>query len=140
MRTEIVCDRLRALIKSTGIKAATAAREAGLNESAVRDILRGRSLNPGIETLDKIAGAFGITLEELIRGPDGVGALWRHKRSGGVYRVMAYATRESDLVPVIVYEPEPPQGGPVWVRPSAEFFDGRFALFTEPAAGREDAA
>lgn len=69
MRTEIVRTNLRRLLEETGLKAAPAARAAGLSESAIRDILRDRSKNPGIETLDKIACVFGISLEELIRAP-----------------------------------------------------------------------
>ena len=57
--------RLRALMAERRIKPAPLARAAGLNESAVRDILRGRSQNPGLLTLTRIAGALKVTTAEL---------------------------------------------------------------------------
>jgi hypothetical protein len=63
-----------------------------------------------------------------------VGSVWRHNK-GGVYRVVANALREDDLVPLVVYRGEYPQGGPFvgklavcWARPLAEFNDGRFTM------------
>ena len=40
--------------------------EAGLNTSAVRDIMAGKSMNPRLDTVRAIAGALGITVSELI--------------------------------------------------------------------------
>lgn len=57
---EVLTDRLKVLMKEHGVKAAPLARRAQLNESAVRDILRGRSKNPGIVTLTKIAGVLNL--------------------------------------------------------------------------------
>lgn len=72
-------------------------------------------------------------------GPDRSG-VWRH-RKGGVYRVVCCAVRESDMVPVVVYQCEYPQGAlfdrklaVTWVRPLAEFVDGRFTMVTPPEA------
>lgn len=42
------------------------ARAAGLNETAVRDILIGKSLHPRHDTVQKIAGALGCSVIELI--------------------------------------------------------------------------
>ena len=58
--------RLRNLMVAEGIKAAPLARKAELNEVAVRDILRGRSKNPGIVTLSKIAAALRVSTCDLI--------------------------------------------------------------------------
>lgn len=52
--------RLKVLMEEHRIKAAPLARSAQLNESAVRDILRGRSKNPGIITLQKIAAVMRL--------------------------------------------------------------------------------
>jgi len=41
------------------------ARAAGLNETAVRDILKGRSRNPRIDTLDALARTLGCSVPEL---------------------------------------------------------------------------
>ena len=57
---DVLTDRLRTLMKEHGVKAAPLARAAALNESAVRDILRGRSKNPGIVTLKKIASVLNL--------------------------------------------------------------------------------
>lgn len=57
---DVLTDRLKVLMKEHGIKAAPLARRAQLNESAVRDILRGRSRNPGIVTLTKIASVLNL--------------------------------------------------------------------------------
>ncbi len=57
---DTLTDRLRALMKEHRVKAAPLARAANLNESAVRDILRGRSKNPGIVTLKKIASVLNL--------------------------------------------------------------------------------
>lgn len=54
----------------------------------------------------------------------------RH-RKGGLYRVVARGRLERDLAPVVIYaSPE----GLVWVRPAAEFDDGRFAPLTDDEA------
>ncbi|MBX2856037.1 MAG: helix-turn-helix transcriptional regulator [Rhodobacteraceae bacterium] len=57
--------RLKALMVAEGIKAAPLARAAELNEVAVRDILRGRSKNPGIVTLAKIASVLRVPTNDL---------------------------------------------------------------------------
>ncbi len=49
----------------------------------------------------------------------------RHKKTGGIYRVLfGNATIEADMTVAVVYQSE--IGGRVWVRPVAEFKDGRF--------------
>ncbi|MEL6980148.1 MAG: hypothetical protein AAGM38_15900 [Pseudomonadota bacterium] len=49
---------------------ATASFLAGLSESAVRDILRRRSNNPGLVTLARIASVYGVSLGGLLGLPD----------------------------------------------------------------------
>jgi len=51
------------------------------------------------------------------------GGRWRH-RTGGVYEVVCVGYLESDLSGVVVYRAD--SGGVAWVRPVAEFMDGRF--------------
>lgn len=53
-------ERIKTLMREHRVKAAPLARRAELNESAVRDILRGRSKNPGIVTLYKIASVLNL--------------------------------------------------------------------------------
>lgn len=48
-----------------------------------------------------------------------------HKHAkGGLYRVVAEGLNEKDRLPVVIYDDVDEQ---VWVRPSSEFGDGRFA-------------
>lgn len=65
-----------------------------------------------------------------------VPAVYRHRKSKGWYQVLAKGQLESTLEPVTVY-----QGldGRVWVRPTAEFDDGRFlALDAATPTGPSD--
>lgn len=52
------------------------------------------------------------------------GSTWQHAK-GGIYRVLRVARMEADLTPVVVYE-DVNDKAEVWVRPQAEFEDGRF--------------
>jgi hypothetical protein len=47
----------------------------------------------------------------------------RHVKTGGLYRVIGEGRIEADLAAVTVYVSEK---GEMWVRPTAEFNDGRF--------------
>lgn len=53
------------------------------------------------------------------------GDFYLHIKTGGVYYAMYRATIEADMTPAVVYRGET-DGGRVWVRPIAEFCDGRF--------------
>ena len=51
--------------------------------------------------------------------------IWRHTTTGGLYRIVDdKALLETNLMPVVVYASLFDDG--VWVRPTTEFFDGRF--------------
>lgn len=57
--------------------------------------------------------------------------MWKHLKSGGVYTLLRFGLREEDLTPVAIYQEATAEGklnpdGKVWVRPAAEFCDGRF--------------
>lgn len=60
----------------------------------------------------------------------GVGRRYRHRR-GGTYRVVALARVESDGTPAVVYRAEYEDAA--WVRPAAEFADGRFVAIEDDA-------
>lgn len=49
-------------------------------------------------------------------------------RNGWRYRVIARGILEANLDSVVIYDDEK---GNVWVRPAAEFFDGRFKELTD---------
>lgn len=61
---------------------------------------------------------------------------FRHLKTGGFYTLQTLAVNEADLAAVAVYTSD--KTGVAWVRPAAEFFDGRFqALPTAPVAPAE---
>lgn len=47
-----------------------------------------------------------------------------HKKTGGRYAVIGRGKIEADLTPCVVYQKS--STGEIWVRPAAEFDDGRF--------------
>ncbi|WP_065335496.1 hypothetical protein [Tritonibacter mobilis] len=50
--------------------------------------------------------------------------IWQHVRSGGLYTIIGHGLIEADLTPATIYRSL--WDGAVWVRPTAEFEDGRF--------------
>lgn len=60
-------------------------------------------------------------MDALNRAP--ANSRWRH-RKGGLYTVLHHGFIEADETPCIVYRPDGADA--VWVRPTAEFLDGRF--------------
>ena len=59
-------DTLRALMEPRGFNQKSLAVAAGLNETAVRDILKGKSKNPTGRTLNALAGALGVDVADLM--------------------------------------------------------------------------
>ena len=55
-----------------------------------------------------------------------IGGYYRHKKTGGTYQLQMFATIEATMTPAVVYAAR--HGGEVtrWIRPTAEFCDGRF--------------
>jgi hypothetical protein len=49
---------------------------------------------------------------------------WLHKKTGGIYKFLYHAQIEATLDTVVVYESMATRT--IWVRPTKEFFDGRF--------------
>lgn len=50
---------------------------------------------------------------------------WKHVKTGKLYRICDFAVIEKGLVPAVCYT-DWDHAGPLWIRPCAEFFDGRF--------------
>lgn len=93
------------------------------------DACRRRQRDPLAEALALLTAAVG---EDDRSCAPSAGARYRHKKTGGVYRVIADpALMEADKTPVVVYQSE--QDGQVWVRPAAMFHDGRFERIGEAA-------
>jgi hypothetical protein len=57
------------------------------------------------------------------------GSKLRHKKTGGLYKVVLLANIEASLEPAYVYESM--QSQDFWIRPKAEMEDGRFELLSE---------
>lgn len=49
---------------------------------------------------------------------------WRHRKTDGLYEIIAFGLEESALTPVVIYKAC--RDGSIWTRPCNNFFDGRF--------------
>lgn len=65
------------------------------------------------------------------RHENGLAQIWRHKKSGGLYRIMNHVRIEASNAPAVAYMKV--GGGPIWVRPQTEFDDGRFEKVEDAA-------
>jgi transcriptional regulator with XRE-family HTH domain len=66
MAESVIRDELRRRMEANEFNQKSLARAAQLNETAVRDILKGRSKNPRVDTLQAIAKVLGCTVNDLI--------------------------------------------------------------------------
>ncbi len=108
-----LADEIRARMEAGGFNQKSLARAAGLNETAVRDILIGKSRHPRHDTVQKIATALDCTAAQLIE-PDSA------PRAGDRG---AYA---DELVFVPTYEVAAAAGDGIVI--DAEFETGRLAF------------
>ncbi len=65
-----IAERLRARARQLGLNPPQIAAQAGVNRSFVYDILRGRSENPNLEKLDRLAEVLKVGRDWL---RDGIG-------------------------------------------------------------------
>lgn len=63
-----------------------------------------------------------------------IGWHYRHKKTGGVYKVIMFATIEATMQSAVIYEPVGHDLGRRWVRPLSEFMDGRFEALSMSAS------
>jgi transcriptional regulator with XRE-family HTH domain len=63
---QIVADNIAAEMARRGMNAAQLGRDAGLNLTGVYDILSGKSNNPRLDTIQKIATALGVSPASLM--------------------------------------------------------------------------
>ena len=68
--SEIYALRIRQLCKNRKITINKLATLADLKQSTIDNILRGKSKNPKIRTLHRIANVFGMTLSEFLDFPE----------------------------------------------------------------------
>lgn len=76
-------------------------------------------------------------MSDLPKAPTQYGVYFTH-RKGGVYKVIATGMIEATLTPCVIYQNM--KGGAVWVRPYAEFNDGRFVCLDGPLTKLEQNA
>ncbi len=62
--------RIQQLCKTHNITINKLATSAGLKQSTIDNIIRGKSKNPKVRTLHKIASTFGMTLSEFLDFPE----------------------------------------------------------------------
>lgn len=63
--TMTLSDRLQALLRRNGFNANSAAEAAGMERQQVWRIVTGKTVNPGIRTVERIVEAIGGTMAEL---------------------------------------------------------------------------
>lgn len=68
--SDIYAMRIRHLCRQRGITINKLATLSGLRQSTIDNILRGKSKNPKVRTLHKIATVFGMTLSEFLDFPE----------------------------------------------------------------------
>jgi transcriptional regulator with XRE-family HTH domain len=68
--SDLYAERIKQLCKSHGITINKLATLAGLKQSTVDNIIHGKSKNPKVRTLHKLATVFGMTLSEFLDFPE----------------------------------------------------------------------
>jgi transcriptional regulator with XRE-family HTH domain len=93
----VLAHNLKLWMEEKGIGQKRAAVDAGLNDTYVRDIIRGNSQNPTLFKLLSVCGVLGCSLSDLLSdASDQVNALLRVSRSlspDNQKEVLAYATK-----------------------------------------------
>jgi len=69
MENDDIIEKIQELLKEKGWTAYRLAKESGLSESSIRNILI-RRICPKITNLEQICNAFGITLEQFFKQPE----------------------------------------------------------------------
>lgn len=67
-----VCDALAELIRESGLSIRAIARYANTPEATIRNILRGRTVDPRLSTVADICRACGTSIERLFDAPESV--------------------------------------------------------------------
>lgn len=68
--SEIYVERIRSLCRKRGISINKLATMSDVKQSTLDNIVRGLTRNPRVQTLHKIAIAFGMTLSEFLDFPE----------------------------------------------------------------------
>lgn len=65
---EGIKDRIRQTLADNDQAMRDASLKAGLSETFVKDIMRGKSTDPGVRKLERLADAMGVSRRWLLRG------------------------------------------------------------------------
>ena len=68
--SEVYASRIQTLCKQHGITLNQLATLSGLRQSTIDNIIHGRSKNPKVKTLHRIATTFNMTLSEFLDFPE----------------------------------------------------------------------
>lgn len=66
---QMIADRITQLCRKRGISYNRLATMSGIRQSTIDNVIHGKSRNPRIKTLHKIATAFSMTLAEFLDFP-----------------------------------------------------------------------
>ena len=67
---EIIANRIASLCKRRKYSISKLARLSNVSQSTLDNIMHGRSKNPGVQTLHKVALTFNMTLSEFLDFPE----------------------------------------------------------------------
>lgn len=67
--SELISERIKNLCQEKGITPNKLGKLSGLDPSTITSIFYGKSKNPGVDTLSKIAKGLGITLQQFFDTP-----------------------------------------------------------------------
>lgn len=67
---QIIASRIAALCKERGLSINRLATMSNVKQSTIDNIMHGASKNPGIQTLQKIALTFNMTVSEFLDFPE----------------------------------------------------------------------
>jgi len=87
-------DRLKRLMKAEGHTPTTLARKARVGPTGpqrIRDVIAGRSKDPGVYFMDALADALGVSLKHLIHGEAQAPSTTAELREDIVERTMLWA-------------------------------------------------
>lgn len=68
--SEVLRANVRRILRDSGLSQSELARRAGLTPAYISQLLSGVNQSPGLDQLEQIAKALGITPSRLLAGPD----------------------------------------------------------------------
>lgn len=88
-----------------------------------------RSKLKKVEKVPAARGLLDVSAPAKFGAPDGAWVATHRHHKGGEYRVTGEAVLEADRTDAVIYDD---RDGTTWVRPKAEFYDGRFEKILHP--------